>query len=212
MSNTTILDTLGISVGTFKEVNIEPSTGGFLLESGMYKVEIKELAVFETERKARMVKIEMFDPETEKTFTEYINTSYINKESKEVTENKGGASIFKALLSAIALEPAQAQIEEKEIDAYGKKVNGQVIKNAEGRTCYALVREVEDPNNEKYPSSNQVEGFADVEKQIGGSTEPVEKWLAKIEKAPVKILKSKGGNKAATPKAEDTKAAISLLD
>ena len=34
MSNTTILDTLGISVGTFKEVNIEPSTGGFLWESG----------------------------------------------------------------------------------------------------------------------------------------------------------------------------------
>ena len=177
-----------------------------------YKVEIKELAVFETERKARMVKIEMFDPETEKTLTEYINTSYINKESKEVTENKGGASIFKALLSAIALEPAQAQIEEKEIDAYGKKVNGQVIKNAEGRTCYALVREVEDPNNEKYPSSNQVEGFADVEKQIGGSTEPVEKWLAKIEKAPVLTKKSKGGNKTTTPKAEDTKAAISLLD
>ena len=212
MSN--LLQTVGLSEETIKEVKVEPSTGSFLWESGAYEVEVKQVAIFKTDSKAVMMKIDLFDPKEEKAFTEYVNTSYISKdEKKEVTENKGGAKIFKALFSAIKLEPAQATTSNEEIDAYGKKVQADVVTNAAGRKCIALVREVNDPNKEQYQDYNVIEGFADIEGNIGGSDEPMKKWLDKIEKAP--ILTKKAKKKAGVTVASSATAqaeAKSLLD
>jgi len=208
MSN--ILDALGITNEAIETAKAEPSTGGFLWESGAYPVEIKQLAVFETASGAKMLKIEMYDEKEDKTLVEYANTSYIDKQTKERKENMSGVKIFKSLMSAIKLEPAAIQLVDKEIDAYAKKVQAQVITNAEGRKCVALVREVEDPNNEKYPLSNVVEAFADIENKINGETAPVEKWLEKIAKAPVLVKKAKKSTQTAA-KAADTDAAKSLL-
>ena len=209
-----VLNLMGLSEEGIKEAKVEPSVGsGWLWESGAYKVEVKQVAIFETERKAKMLKIELYDETEDKTLVEYANTSYIDKKTGEVTENKGGAHIFKALMSAIKLEPSQCVVKSEEIKAYGKDIQAQVIDNAAGRKCVALVRQVEDPNNEKYPDSNTVEGFADIQNNINGSTEAYDKWLAKLEKAPVLVKKGKKKVTATTASTEASKdAALNLLD
>ena len=209
-----VLNLMGLSEEGLKEAQIEPSVGsGWLWESGAYKVEVKQVAIFETERKAKMLKIELYDEAEDKTIVEYANTSYIDKKTNEVTENKGGAHIFKALMSAIKLEPSQCVIKNEEIKAYGKDVQAQVIDNAAGRKCIALVRQVEDPNNEKYQDSNVIEGFADISRMINGSEEAILKWEAKISKQSVLIKKSKKAKSTTTASTEANKdAALNLLD
>ena len=212
-----LLDTMGLTEATVAEAKAEPKGEGFLLESGPYKMVIKQLAVFETASKAKMLKIELqHADDPEKTYTEYANTSYIDKKTKELTENKSGASMFKSLMSAIKLEPAQATTSIEKIKAYGKDVeNATVVTNATGRSCIALIREVNDPNQEQYQDSNQVEAFADIETNINSSTEAYDKWMAKIESTPKLMRKLKSGTKQAgksEPTEANKAAAMSLLN
>jgi len=222
MAELNLLDTMGISTELYEETKTEASTGNsFLWESGAIKVEITEAAVFGTESGAKMLKVSFKDAD-DREFTDYQNTSYIAKEDKDKVkkgdrcENPGGAKIFKALLSAANVEPASATMSEGKIKAYGKDdVDAIVIDSLKGRSVVALVRQVEDPNSEQYPDSNQIEGYADVEGNINGSSENLDKWKLKIEKQPVLVKKAKKGStaKATTATSDAAKsAAKSLLD
>ena len=221
-----IFELTGMTQETFTEAKAEPTTGGFLWNSGAYKVDIKEAAVFNTESGATMLKLILKDPETDKELKYFTNTGYLAKADKDdvkkgdKVENKGGTKTFKSLLSALHIEPTALVLKTKDsegndltIEAYGKKGVKATIIDLEGRGLIALVREVDDSaNSDKYPSSNDIEGFADVEGKIDGSTEPLDKWKVKIEKAPALVKKAKkGGAKQAVTSEEIKKAAKAIL-
>ena len=219
MSNT-VLDALGVSQEAFEEAKAAPSTGSFLWDSGAYKVDIVEAAIFSTDSGATMFKLTLKDPEADKTLTEYANTSYTAKSDDkdgaykkgDKVENKSGAKLFKSLLSALHLEPTALSISDGKTEAYGKEVDAKIIDLA-GRGVIALVRQVDDSaNNEKYGESNVIEGFADIEGNIDDSPEPLKKWLAKIEKAPVLVKKAKKSSGVKETSEETKKAAAAILD
>jgi len=197
-----ILNLMGISQETYTETVAAPAGESSVLESGAYKMVIKEVAVFETEKKAKMLKIELTDETSKKDRVFYFNTSYVDKKTNEVTENKSGTKAFKALVDALHMEPAQITTAQAEFEAYGKKVQGTKL-SLEGRPVLVLVREIEDPNKEQFQVYNDIEGFADVEGKIKDkdgnySDEPLAKWKEKLEKTPRLVKKAKGNKASAT--------------
>lgn len=214
-----IFELTGMTRETFTEAKAEPTTGGFLWNSGAYKVDIKEAAIFNTDSGATMFKLVLKDPEADKELTYYANTAYkAKKDADDVkkgdkVENKAGTKIFKSLLSALHLEPTALTITDTTIEAYGKENTPAKSLGLEGRGLIALVREVDDSaNSDKYPLSNDIESFTDIEGKIDGSVEPLEKWKAKIEKTPVLVKKAKkGGAKQAVASEASKEAARKVL-
>jgi len=220
MAKNTVLDELGLSAETFEAAKAEASTGGNTRDSGVYKFEITEAAIFVTEKEAKMFKISFKDKDGEE-FIDYQNTSYIAKKDGkngvkkgDRVENKGGAHILKSLLAAAGIEPASLTLEDVKIKAYANEdVDAKSLKELIGRAVICMVRKVEDSSSD-YPESNAVEGYADIEGNVNGSDENLTKWKEKIEKFPVLVKKAKKGTGTTTTASSDEakNQAKSLLD
>ena len=163
--------------------------GKKIIDSGAYKAEIKELAIFKSGSGATMMKIVTHIEKENIDIVEYQNTV-----KKDGEPNPIGQATFKHALDAIVGDDKSTLSHKKEeIEAYAKKVEGTVVKGLSGKPFIALVREVF-KEGDSYPKDNVVEAFAKVDGTNSKGEDLLEKFNKTIAENPVRIIKNKGGN------------------
>jgi hypothetical protein len=188
----TIFDELELDAATYSEAEEQTVRPAFeVLPSGAYKAEIKQLATFTTDSGAGMLYCKIYIPSEDRDIEIYQNTK-----KKDGTPNKIGTATFKHIIQAVNVDSNDLTTKKEEITAYGKKVQGTVVKGLSGKPFLALVRAVFEEGS-KYENYNEVEAWARVDGTNSKSEDIKTVFLEKISKNPVLQRKAKqqsGGN------------------
>ncbi len=211
MSN--IYEDLGLDEATFKEAEAESVAPAFeVLPSGVYGATIKQLATFTTEKKAGMLIATIHVESADRDITIYQNTKKKPVGDKPGEPNDIGTRTFKSIIAAANVEMSDLSTKTEKIKAYGKEVDGKVVKGIEGKKIAALIRAVFDEGS-KFENSNEVEAFAKADGTNAKGEDLLETFKTKIEKTPVKIRKAKAGSGASNDSTQaTTKSGESVAD
>ena len=185
MSN--IFDELGLDQETYNKAEDQTVREGFeVLPSGAYKAEIKELATFTTEKGAKMMKAVIVIPsEDKREITVYQNTQKIDGSPNEI-----GTATFKHIIQATNVDSANLSVKAETIKAYGKDVEGKVVKGLNGKPFLALVRAVHE-EGAKFENYNEVEAYTKVDGTNAKGEDILTIFKEKIEKTPILNRKAK---------------------
>ena len=199
MSN--IFDELGLDQEVYNKAEEQTVREAFeVLPSGAYKAEIKELATFTTENGAGMLKAIVVIPEKDNREI----TIYQNTKKKDGSPNEIGTATFKHIIQATNVDSSTLSTKTETIKAYGKDVEGKVVKGLNGKPFLALVRAVHE-EGAKFEDYNEIEAYARVDGTNAKSEDILTTFNEKIEKTP--ILNRKAKNPQAN--SSDTQAATS---
>ena len=185
-----IFDELGLDASTYEAAEEQTVREAFqVLASGAYKAEIKELATFTTDSGAGMLKATVVIPgEDNRELIVYQNTK-----KKDGSPNEIGTATFKHIIQALNVDSSALSTKKEEITAYGKKVEGTVVKGVAKKPFMALVRAVHE-EGAKYADYNEVEAWARVDGTNSKGEDLLTTFNEKIEKSPVLERKAKEGN------------------
>jgi len=171
------------TVESAEEQTIRPAFE--LLPSGAYKAEIKELATFTTDSGAVQLKAVVYIPSEDREITIYQNVKKKNGEPNAI-----GQATFKHIVEATNTSMDDLTAKTETIEAYGKKVEGKVVKGLSGKPLIALVREVFE-EGAKYDKYNDIEGYARTDGTNAKGENIVEVFNEKIAKNPILTRKAK---------------------
>lgn len=188
-----IFEELGLDASTYQEAEEQTVRPAFeVLPSGAYKGEIQLLATFEVESGAGMLICEVKVPSEDRVVTIYQNTK-----KKDGTPNEIGTATFKHIIQATNADSSSLTTKKEEITAYGKKVQGTVVKGLAGKPFTALVRAVHEAGA-KFEDTNEIEAWARADGTNAKGEDLLGVFNEKIEKTPVLQRKAKEGGNAAT--------------
>lgn len=215
MSNTSFLDTLGISKETYESASASTVTEAYeVLDSGAYAATIKNMIMYKNQFDGTMLRVEVELVEPKRTLS---FRSDIGKLLKDQTPNSGFLARLKSIAAACNFDADTFAIgAEHKFQSYGKEVIGNVITGVIGKKVVALVRKSEDndrPETDTYRISNDIEGIT----QKG--TEDYETFTEKVAKQEGKAFGFKSGYKpkgstaaASTANSAETKKDLAEVD
>ena len=115
---------------------------------------------------------------------------YQNVKKKDGNPNEIGTRTFKSIIASANVEMSDLSTKTEKITAYGKEVDGKVVKGLDGKKIVALVRAVfEEGSN--FENTNEIEAYAKADGTNAKGEDLLEAFKSKIEKTPVKIKKTK---------------------
>jgi hypothetical protein len=191
----------------------EVVSGSGVLDSGIYAVKVTQAFLRQTESGAVMLEMQ---GKTESDASVFYSTCVKSGDAKgnkaTYTDKKGNEQLLpgivslKHLFSAVGLdiktespEPAKVLFKDAEIDA-------KVFKGLKDKKFKACVRQYENEYNGDINIKYDIENFLDVNGNNSDGVSMEDKFLAKIEKSPIKLLKKA---KAPTNATADAAAAAS---
>ena len=184
-----IFEQLGLDKSTYEEAEEQTVRPAFeVLPSAAYKAEIKLLATFTTDSGAGMLICTIGIPSEDRDITIYQNTK-----KKDGTANDIGTATFKHIIQATNVDSSALTVKKEEITAYGKKVEGSVVKGVAGKPLMALVRHVHEEGS-KFENSNEVEAWAKADGTNSKGEDLIATFNEKIEKSPILERKAKAGS------------------
>jgi len=201
-----VFEELGLDTKVVEEVKEQTVMGAFeALPSDVYKGEVKQLATFVTEKGAtQMIAIINVEVKGEKEGKDI--TVYQNVKKKDGEANPIGQAIFKHILDACNVTASDITVKVEKIKAYGKEVEGKLVKGLSGRKITAFVRAVFE-EGAKYENYNEIEAYGRPDGTNSKGEDLIETFKEKIEKTPVLNRKSKDAGKVGTQAAKTEAAA-----
>ena len=188
-----IFEELGLDASTYNDAEEQTVRPAFqVLESGAYKAEVTQLATFTTESGAGMLICTVKIPTEDRDITIYQNTK-----KKDGSPNEIGTATFKHIIQATNVESTALTTKKEEITAYGKKVEGTVVKGLSGKPFMALIRHVHE-EGARFADSNEIEAWAKADGTNSKGEDLLSTFNEKIEKTPILERKAKEGGSAAT--------------
>lgn len=161
------------------------------LPAGVYKAKVTELATFVTANGATQLKVTVKtegDPEQEITI-------YQNVKKKDGSANEIGQATFRHILDATNKDQSQINVAKEKIKAYGKEVDGNVVKGLSDILITVFVRAIFE-EGAKYENYNEIEAYGRADGTNGKGENLVDAFKEKISKIPVikRTAKPQGGN------------------
>ncbi len=183
MSN--IFDELGLDKETFEKAEAESVSDFQVLPSGTYGATIKQLATFTSTKGAGMLIATIHITSEDRDITVYQNTK-----KKDGSANEIGTRTFKSIIASANVEMSDLSTKTEKVKAYGKEVDGKVVKGLADKKIVALVRAVFEEGSD-FENTNEIEAFAKADGTNAKGEDLLEAFKSKIEKTPVKIKKTK---------------------
>ena len=187
------LEELGLDSTVIEAVEAQEVKGAFEpLASGVYKAKLKEVATFVTASGAGMLKVVVKPDSSDQEVTVYQNIK-----KKDGSANEIGQATFRHILDATATDASSITVKTEEIVAYGKKVQGKVVKGLDTKPITAFVRSVFE-EGAKFETYNEIEAYGRADGTNSKGEDLVATYKEKIEKQPILNRKAKastgGGN------------------
>ncbi len=181
-----IFDELGLDKKVFEEAEAETVSNFEVLPSGVYGASIKSLFTFTSEKGAGMMQAVIHITSEDRDITVYQNVK-----KKDGSANEIGTRTFKSIISASNADMAELSTKTEKVKAYGKEVDGKVVKGLDGKKIAALVRAVHE-EGAKFEDYNEMQ-YARADGTNAKGEDLLEAFKVKIEKTPVLERKAKGG-------------------
>ncbi len=199
MSN--IFDELGLDEKTFNEAEAESVQPAFeVLPSGVYGATIKSLFTFTSSKGAGMLQAVIHVTSSDRDITIYQNTK-----KKDGKPNDIGTRTFKSIIAAANADMSELSTKTEKVKAYGKEVDGKVVKGLDGKKIAVLVRAVFE-EGAKFENYNEIEAYAKADGTNANGEDLLEEFKAKIEKTPVLNRKAKEGASTGSSSTQATTA------
>lgn len=185
------------------------STGSGVLESGVYEVKVNSCFIRKTDSGASMLELNTEDEDGNKVFWNTCLKSGDAKGNKSTyTDKKGKEQLLPGVVHAMHLfescgldltkeEPQTGTVEYRD-----NNIEAGIFKAITGKKFKACVRQYEDEYNGEIKLKYDIENFLDVNGENTKGEFLEDKFLAKIEKSPVKLLKKKTGGSQPTAAAQ----------
>ena len=187
----TIYDDLGIDQEVFDKAEAESVRPAFeVLPSAAYGATIKSLATFTSSKGAGMLQAIIHITKEDRDITIYQNVKKKPVNGKAAEANEIGTRTFKSIIAAANVEMSDLSTKTEKIKAYGKEVDGKVIKGLDGKKIVALVRAVFEEGAD-FENSNEIEAYAKADGTNAKGEDLLETFKEKIEKTPVLNRKHK---------------------
>ena len=201
---------LGLDESVYNEAEEQTVSEGFKpLDSGIYKAKVKELAIFETDSGAGMLKIVVSPIDLKDSLTDI--TVYQNIKKKNGEANPIGTATLKHILDACNTTLEEVVVKNEEIVGYGKPKQAKVIKGIQDKVILAFIRSVHE-EGAKYETYNEIEAYARQDGTNAKGEDLTEAFKKKIEKNPVLKRKAKEPvSNGTTAKTADGKNIADLL-
>lgn len=175
------LEELGMDAAVVESVEAQEVRGAFEpLDSGAYKAKVTELATFVTPKGATQLKV-IVTPDSE---PDRAVTIYQNIKKKDGSANEIGQAAFRHIIDAIGVPASDLNVKTEEIVAYGKKVEGKVVKGIDKKPMTAFIRSVFE-EGAKFETYNEVEAWGRPDGTNAKGEDLVGPYKEKIEKQPI---------------------------
>ena len=187
MSNN--FEALGIDKAVYDEAEAQEVSEGYKpLPSGVYKSKIKELAIFNTDKGAGMLKVTVSPVNPDESLTDV--TVYQNIKKKDGSANEIGTRTLKNVLEALNTSLDQVAVQNAEIVGYAKNVQAKVISGIQNTMFLACIRQVHE-EGAKYSDYNEIAAYAKADGTNAKGENIIDAFKAKIEKNPILERKAK---------------------
>lgn len=190
----------------------EVVTGTGTLASGVYSVKIDHAFLRQTDSGAVMFELKSTTEDGKSVFYSTCVTSGDAKGNKNTyTDKKGKEQLLPGLVSvkhlfqATGLDIKNEKPEVMRVEFKDNEIDAKVFKGLKDRKFKACVRQYENEYNGDINIKYDIENFLDVNGNNSDGKFMEDKFLAKIEKSPIKLLKKA----KAAPVANDTAIAAS---
>lgn len=196
---------LEIDKSLLEDVQAESVSTGGTLESGLYTVAVKQCYLRKTDSGAVMLELETETQDELKVFWSTCVKSGDAKGNKATYTNKSGQEqILPGVSQAIHLfqacgldltteEPIESKVERRDT-----VIDAKVFKAITGKKFMACVRQYENEYNGDINIKYDIENFLDVDGKNSKGELLSDKFLEKIEKSPIKLLKKAKATQASS--------------
>lgn len=204
---------LNISEELLNTVEAEKvSEGTGVLASGVYTVKVEQCFIRKTDSGATMIELAAESKEGKKVFWNTCLKSGDAKGNKATYIDKNGKEqLLPGVIQAIHLfeacgldltkeEPSNGKVMHKDVE-----IEAGIFKSLTGKTFKACVRQYESEYNGEVSIRYDIENFLDLDGKNKDGVAMEDKFLAKIEKSPIKLL----AKKSSTPNNNEVAAAAS---
>ena len=203
MSN--IFDELGLDEKVYTEAEAETVSNFEVLPSAAYGATIKQLATFTSTKGAGMLIAIIHITSEDRDITVYQNTK-----KKDGSANEIGTRTFKSIIASANVEMSDLSTKVEKIKAYGKEVEGKVVKGLADKKITALVRAVFEEGAD-FENKNEIEAYVKVDGTNSKGEDLLDAFKTKIEKNPIKIKKTKAKDGDASTQAK-TQSGAAIAD